>query len=404
MKLTYKHTVFTCYLANIGAAAANNLASLLFIIFQNEFGLSSIQLATVISVNFMTQIVVDFLGAKYADKLGYRRTVLLSASLLTLGLLSLGVFPLLMPDNMFTALCMSAVIYAIGSGLGEVILSPIIEALPGDAKESAMSIMHSFYCWGHVCVVVLSTLYFQVFGTDHWQILPMIWAIVPLTTVFLFSVTPIRSLNEDKVSLPLRKLFTVKIFWLFMLLMLCGGAAELAMAQWSSLFAESALGVSKTVGNLLGPCFFAVMMGSARALYGKYSEKLPLISAIIVCSFITCAGYLMVSLIPNPYVALIGCGIIGFGVGIFWPGTLSVASKAIPTGGAGMFAILALFGDFGCSVGPQLAAVVSEAFDNNLKIGMLACTLFPLVILISTLVYVKFSIRKNKSCKQTENL
>ena len=404
MKLTYKHTVLTCYLANVGGAAANNLASLLFIIFQNEYGLSSIQLATVISVNFMTQIVVDFLGAKYADKLGYRRTVLLSASMLTLGLLSLGVLPLLVPDKMFMALCMSAVIYAIGSGLGEVILSPIIEALPGDAKESAMSILHSFYCWGHVCVVVLSTLYFQVFGTSHWQILPMIWAIVPLSTVSLFSVTPIRSLSEDKVSVPLRKLFTVKIFWLFMLLMLCGGAAELAMAQWSSLFAESALGVSKTVGNLLGPCFFAIMMGTSRALYGKYSEKLPLIRAISLCAVITCVGYLMVSLIPDPYVALIGCGVIGFGVGIFWPGTLSVASKTIPTGGAGMFAILALFGDLGCSVGPQLAAVVSEAFDNNLKIGLLSCTLFPLLILISSLIFIKLTGKIKSDVEETEEL
>ncbi|MBQ9692579.1 MAG: MFS transporter, partial [Clostridia bacterium] len=266
---------------------------------------------------------------------------------------------------------------------------PMIEALPGDAKESAMSILHSFYCWGFVGVVTLSTLYFYVFGTDEWYVLPILWAIVPVITLIMFSVVPIRELNDSAPSMPLTDLFRTKMFWLFLLLMICGGAAEQAMGQWASLFAEAALGVSKTVGNLLGPCFFALAMGTTRGLYGKYAEKLPIKKALLICALIALGGYLMVSLIPNPYSALIGCGVIGIGVGLFWPGVLSIASKAIPAGGTAMFAILAVCGDIGCSVGPQVAAVVSEINGAGLSMGLLACVVFPLTIAVSMLINIK---------------
>lgn len=388
MKLTYKHTVLSCYLAYISSAAANNLPSLLFIIFQQDFGLTTTQLASLVTFNFVTQIIVDVLGAKYSDRIGYRAIAIVSEAFLMLGLVCVGILPMIM-GNKYIALCIASVIYAIGSGLGEVIISPTIEALPGDAKESAMSILHAFYCWGFVGVVVLSTLYFYVFGTDKWYILPVLWAIVPLISLIMFCIVPIRMLNEDTQSMSLSSLFKTKIFWLFMLLMICGGAAEQAMGQWASWFAEAALGVSKTVGNLLGPCFFALAMGMTRGMYGKYAEKLPIRKGLLICALVAVCGYVMVSLIPNPYVALIGCGVIGVGVGLFWPGILSVSAKAIPAGGTAMFAILAVCGDIGCSIGPQVAAVISEIEGSNLSMGLLACIVFPLVIAVSMSIYLK---------------
>ena len=389
MKLTFKHTVLACYIGYIASATVNNLASLLFIVFQEDFGLSTVQLATVISFNFFTQIFVDFIGAKYVDKFGYRAFAVIASVFLILGLICLGVLPVVM-SNTFAALCIASVVYAIGSGLEEVIISPIVEALPGEQKESAMSILHSFYCWGHVGMVLLSTAYL-VLLPQKWFILPILWAIVPLCSLLLFLFVPIRMLNEESSehSMPILKLFKTKLFWLFMILMVCGGAAEQVMAQWSSLFAESQLGVSKLIGNLLGPCFFALMMAITRTFYGKYADRLPLLKALIICSCITVAGYLTACLVPIPYVALIGCGIVGVGVALYWPGVLSVSAKALPAGGASMFAILALFGDLGCSVGPQLTAVVSQAIGNDLKYGLLASLIFPIVIGVSITFYIK---------------
>ncbi|MBR2474598.1 MAG: MFS transporter [Clostridia bacterium] len=393
MKLTYKHTVLACYIGYIASATVNNLASLLFIVFQEDFGLSTVELATIITFNFLTQIFVDLFGAKFVDKIGYRRIAIIASVFLIAGLISLGVLPITL-DNTFLALCIASVIYAIGSGLEEVIISPIVEALPGEHKESAMSILHSFYCWGHVGMVLLSTLYLVILP-EKWFILPILWAIVPVCSLVLFCGVPIRTLNEDSAehSMPLLSLFKNRLFWLFMILMLCGGASEQVIAQWSSLFAESELGVSKLMGNLLGPCFFALMMAITRTVYGKKAEKLSLPKALILSSVITVIGYLTVCLVPTPYVALIGCGIVGVGVSLYWPGVISISAKALPAGGASMFAILAMFGDLGCSVGPQMSAFVAELFGGQLKIGLLASLIFPVIIGVSLLVYIA---NKNK--------
>ena len=398
-KLTYKHTVFTCYLAYIASASVNNIASLLFVTFQNEFGISTTQLASLVTINFATQILVDLIGARYVDKIGYRIAAIIACCFSSVGLVSLGILPNVM-SNTYFALCISAVLYAVGSGLCEVLISPMVAALPGDAKESAMSILHSFYCWGHVLVVVLSTIYFSLTDTEDWFYLPLLWAIVPVITLILFAIVPIKTLNEETPSMPMSQLFRKKLFWLFMLLMICGGAAEVAMAQWASMFAETALGVSKTVGNLLGPCFFAVMMGLARVIYGKFSDKLPMLKALVICGILTVCGYLIVSLVPNPYVSLLGCGIIGFGVGIFWPGVLSVSAKRIPAGGTAMFGILALSGDVGCSTGPQLAAVVSEIAGGSLNVGLLACIVFPIIIVVACSILVKSEKKPEKELSE----
>ena len=396
MKISYKYTVLACYIGYIASATVNNLASLLFIVFQDDFGLSTTQLATLITVNFFTQIFVDLFGAKYVNKLGYRFFAVLASIFLIVGLVCLGVLPTLM-TNTFLALCIASMIYAVGSGLEEVIISPIIEALPGEQKESAMTILHSFYCWGHVGMVLLSTAYLVAIP-EKWFILPILWALVPVTSLILFSIVPIRTLEEEcgEKTLSILELFKTKLFWLFILLMVCGGAAEQVMAQWSSLFAESELGVSKLVGNLLGPCFFALMMAISRMLYGKFADRLPLVKALVICSVLTVGGYLIACLVPIPYVALIGCGIVGIGVSLYWPGVLSISSKAIPVGGASMFAILALFGDVGCSIGPQLSAFVADAFGSQLKVGLLASLIFPIVIGASLIAYI-ISSKKKKS-------
>ncbi len=396
-KLNYKHTLLACYITYIASAAVNNLASLLFVTFQNSYGISTPQLASLITFNFATQIVVDLLGAKYVDRIGYRTTAIMAELFCSVGLIFLGLLPMVMA-NTYLGLCIASLTYAVGSGLAEIVVSPTVEALPGDAKEAAMSILHSFYCWGHVAMVLLSTLYLVTTPAELWYLLPILWSVVPLIGLALFLFVPIRTLNENNRSIPIKKLFTKKLFWLFVVLMLCGGAAEQAMAQWASLFAETALGVSKAVGNLLGPCFFAIMMGLARVIYGKYSEKLPLAKALCLCGIITIAGYLVVSLVPNPYISLIGCGIIGFGVGIFWPGTLSLSSGKLPTGGTAMFALLALAGDLGCSAGPALAAWVSELQGLTFsKTGLLVCTAFPIVISVST--FIMFTSKKKQKSK-----
>ncbi len=386
MKFTYKHTVLTCYIAYISSACANNLASLLFIIFQDDFGLSTVQLATIVSLNFFTQIIVDFLGAKYIDKVGYRATAIIASGFLIFGIAGLGALPTII-DNTFLALCISSLIYAIGSALYEVIISPIVEALPGEHKEKAMTILHSFYCWGHLGVVILSTAFLVAFP-EIWYVLPIIWSIVPLLALLMFTKIPIKTLNDDAPSMKIGTLFSTKLFWLFIVLMICGGAAEMTMAQWSSLFGESELGLSKLMSNLLGPCFFALMMALTRTIYGKYSDKMPLVKVLTLASVVTVTGYLMVAFIPEPYIALFGCGIVGIGVALYWPGTLSVAAKALPMGGASMFALLALFGDVGCSVGPQITAFVAESFGNNMKIGFVGALIFPIVIGISCSIYM----------------
>ena len=394
MKYTYKHTRFACNAASIVSAIVNNFAPLLFVAFSNSFQLSVSQLALIITMNFGTQIVVDFLGAKYADKLGYRTVVVMSQTFCALGLVSLGILPFVLPSYM--GILLSVLIYAIGSALIEVITSPIMEALPSDSKSGSMSLMHSFYCWGCVFVILVSTLLFRIVGVDNWKYIAFMWAVVPAANAALFVKVPIVELKTEKEAKML-KLFSSKIMWLFMLIMMCSGAAELTMSQWASYFAESALGVSKTVGDLLGPCSFAVLMGISRTLYGIYSSKINLKKFMVGSAVLCIISYLINALVKNPFVSMIGCGICGFSVGIMWPGTLSLAAKINPTGGASMFAIMALFGDGGCFFGPQLMAKVSEnvqIYGSGMKAGFLYAVIFPAIMIIAILTGVRKAEKK----------
>lgn len=393
MKLTFKHTKYACYCAYISTAITNNLASLLFFTFQNQFGITNTQLAMLVTLNFGTQLVVDIFGAKFADKLGYRPLLITACSCCILGLISMSLLTTLLPSA-YLGLCISSIIYAIGGGLGEVLISPLIEALPGDEKASAMSMLHSFYCWGVVAVVAISALFFATLGTENWILLPILWTIAPIFTLIMFCMVPIKTLSDDSPSMSIPSLFKNKTFWFMAILMLCAGSAELAVSQWSSMFAEAALGVSKTVGDLLGPCLFGICMGIARVFYGKYGEKLQMIPSLLVSAVICVIGYLAIFIASNPYLSLCGCGLVGIGVGLFWPGVLSLSSAKLPAGGTAMFALLAMFGDLGCAIGPELTAVVSEISD--LRTGLFAAGVFPLCIAVSSFIMLVSGKRKNK--------
>ncbi|MDD3174772.1 MAG: MFS transporter [Herbinix sp.] len=389
MHITYKHTKYASYLGLFTQAIVNNLTPLLFVTFQKQFGISLEKISLLIIINFGVQIITDLVSVKYVDKIGYRLAMLLANFCCFVGLTGLGIFPQI-SSNAYGGLVLAVVFNAIGGGIIEVVVSPVVEALPGDEKESAMSMLHSFYCWGQVSVVILSTIYFNTIGIMQWKYMSIIWALVPLFNAFLFMKVPMCALVEENERTSLKKLFTVKIFWLLFLLMICSGASELAMSQWASLFAEEGLGVSKTFGDLLGPCFFAVLMGISRTIFGFYGSKMDLRKTIAGSSFLCVISYLVAVFSPSPIVALLGCAACGFSVGIMWPGVFSLSSKYYPQGGTAMFAILALGGDIGCTTGPGVVGVVAN-ISNNLHYGILAAVIFPTLLAICITTFNKSS-------------
>lgn len=383
MKKNYTYTIYACYIGYVVQAIINNLAPLLFLTFQQEFGISLERIGLLISINFGTQILVDFAAAKYVDRIGYRTAVIAAHVCSAAGLIGLGILPRHM-GNPYAGLAAAMVCNAIGGGLIEVLVSPIVEAAPSSsAKEAAMSLLHSFYCWGHVGVVALSTAGFQLLGMERWYYLPVLWSIVPMANILLFSRVPIRVLVEEDEKIPAGKLLSMGSFWLFFALMLCSGASEQAMSQWASLFAEKGLGQSKMVGDLLGPCFFAVLMGCSRMYYGKFGERMNLKKFMAGSAVLCVVSYLLAVFMQNPLLALLGCGLCGLSVGIMWPGTFSLAAKGCPQGGTLMFALLALAGDVGCAGGPAVVSIISGFRpEYGIKAGLLAAILFPCVMLL----------------------
>lgn len=395
MHYTYRHTRYCCYASSVSHAAVNNLAPLLFLTFQRQFAISLSQLAFLVTLNFAIQMVVDLVAARYAVRVGYRACVVAANALCGIGLIGLGVLPGVLPSP-YAGLILAMVLYALGGGLLEVLTSPIVEALPGEEKAAAMSMLHSFYCWGHVAVVLFSTLYFTTIGISHWRFLPILWSVLPLANAYFFSRVPINTFGDGAQSLSVRGLFRLPAFWLFFLLMLCAGAAEQSMSQWASLFAERGLGVSKTLGDLLGPCAFAVLMGLSRLLYGRFGARLNLRACILASSVLCVMCYLLTVFSPSPLLSLFGCAVCGFSVGILWPGTLSLSAARCPQGGTALFALLALAGDVGCSAGPGLVGFVSDwserfsvsplfSGEAGLKLGMLAAIVFPLLLVLGSL-------------------
>ena len=388
--MNYRKTLIACYMGFVTQAIAANFAPLLFLTFHKSYGIPLGKIALISSVFFITQLIVDILCAHFADVIGYRKCVVGSQMLSAIGLVGLAFLPQITADP-FTGIIISTILYAIGSGLTEVLVSPIVEACPFEHKEAAMSLLHSFYCWGAVGVILLSTLFFSLFGIENWRVLSCIWAVIPLCNVFNFAVCPIEHPTEDGKGLSIGSLLKIPLFWLAILLMICAGASELSMAQWASAFAESALGLSKSMGDITGPCMFAVTMGISRSLYGKYGEKLDLMKFMIGSGALCLGCYLIASLSQLPLAGLAGCMICGFSVGIMWPGTISICSAKIPSGGTAMFALLAMAGDMGGALGPAIVGNISQNAGDDIQKGLLAGCVFPAVLVISVLFVKKLS-------------
>ena len=384
MNKGYQRTIYACFVSFIVQAIVNNFVPLLFLTFQDSYNISLASISALITINFCMQLVVDLLAAKFVDKIGYRVAMLLAHGAATLGLAGLAFLPEILPP--FWGLTLSVCIYAVGGGIIEVVNSPIVEACPTDNKKGAMSLLHSFYCWGHVGVVIISTLFFALVGIENWKFLALIWALVPLLNGIAFVSVPIAPIiAEGEQGMTVKELLRSRLFWILFIMMLCSGASEQGMSQWASAFAEKALHIPKAIGDLAGPLSFAVCMGTARALYGKLSEKIDLEKCMMGCAVLCICSYLTACISPNAVVSFVGCALCGFSVGIMWPGTFSLGTAAIRNGGTAMFAFFALAGDVGCSAGPTLVGFVSDAMQGDLKRGLLAAILFPVALLLAVM-------------------
>jgi len=388
-RITYKHTVYACFVGYITQAIVNNFAPLLFLTFVSSYGVPLSKITLLVTFNFGFQLFIDAVSPRFIDKIGYRISMILAHIFSAAGLVMLTILPELFEDA-FVGLLLAVLIYAIGGGLLEVLVSPVVEACPTDNKEATMSLLHSFYCWGHVGVVLISTIYFAVFGIENWKYLACFWALVPALNCISFTKVPIATLIEEgETGLSLKELFRNKVFWLFMIMMVSAGASEQAVSQWASAFAEAGLGVDKTIGDLAGPMLFAICMGISRAIYGKYGDRIKLEYYMLFSGVLCIISYLMISLSPWPMLSFIGCAICGFSVGIMWPGTFSMSAAGIKNGGTLMFALFALAGDVGCSAGPTLVGMVSSAANNNLKLGTFAAIFFPILCIICCITKMK---------------
>ena len=377
----YRKTKTACYLGFVTQAIAANFAPLLFLKFHNDYNISLGNIALISTCFFFTQLLVDLFCAKFVDKIGYRICIVASEVCSAAGLIGLAFLPDILP-NPFTGILCSVIVYAIGSGLIEVLGSPIVEACPFDNKEATMSLLHSFYCWGAVGTILISTLFFLLFGMDSWKWLAVLWALIPTCNIYNFATCPIEHLVEEGSGMGIRELFQKPLFWISVCLMICSGASELAMAQWASAYAEAALGLSKAIGDLTGPCMFAVTMGISRVIFGKYGDRIDLMKFMTGSGILCVVCYLLTSLSSNPLIGLIGCIVCGFSVGIMWPGTISISSKKFPLGGTAMFALLAMAGDLGGSIGPGIVGYITQEAGDNIRVGMSVGLVFPVILLV----------------------
>lgn len=381
MRNEYNKTIVACFVGYVVQAIVNNFVPLLFLTFQRSYQIPLTQITLLTTINFGIQLLVDLLSVGFVDRIGYRASMIMAHGFSAVGLILLTFLPDVLPSA-FAGILIAVIVYAVGGGLLEVLVSPVVEACPSDNKEKTMSMLHSFYCWGHAGVVLISTVFFRLLGVGHWRILALLWALLPIGNGILFCKVPIASLmKEGEKGLRLRELAGIRVFWILFLMMVCAGASEQAVSQWASTFAEKGLGISKAVGDLAGPLAFAVCMGASRAFYGKYGERLELERFMTYSCLLCILAYLGISLLPIPALNLAACGICGLSVGIMWPGTFSRAAVALPRGGTAMFALLALAGDVGCSAGPTLVGMASGAFGDDLKMGILVAVLFPVLLL-----------------------
>lgn len=392
--LNYQKTKIACYLGFITQAISANFAPLLFLKFHHDYQISLGNIAWISTCFFFTQLLIDLFCAKFVDRIGYRVCVVASEVCSATGLIGLAFLPEIFPNPLAGILC-SVILYAMGSGLIEVLCSPIIEACPFDNKEATMSLLHSFYCWGAVGTILISTIFFLIFGIESWKWLAVLWALIPIVNIYNFATCPIEYLVDEENGMKVTELFRKPLFWIAICLMICSGASELAMAQWASAYAEAALGLSKTIGDLAGPCMFAVAMGISRVIFGKYGERIDLMKFMASSGILCVICYFLTALSSNPILGLIGCIVCGFSVGIMWPGTISISSKEFPMGGTAMFALLAMAGDLGGSIGPGIVGRVTQSAGNNIQVGMGVGLVFPFILLIMLFIlYTKKKFRR----------
>ena len=390
--LNYQKTKIACYLGFITQAISANFAPLLFLKFHHDYQISLGNIAWISTCFFFTQLLIDLFCAKFVDRIGYRVCVVASEVCSAAGLIGLAFLPEIFPNPLAGILC-SVILYAMGSGLIEVLCSPIIEACPFDNKEATMSLLHSFYCWGAVGTILISTIFFLIFGIESWKWLAVLWALIPLVNIYNFATCPIEYLVDEENGMKVTELFRKPLFWIAICMMICSGASELAMAQWASAYAEAALGLSKTIGDLAGPCMFAVAMGISRVIFGKYGERIDLMKFMASSGILCVICYFLTALSSNPILGLIGCIVCGFSVGIMWPGTISISSKEFPMGGTAMFALLAMAGDLGGSIGPGIVGRVTQSAGNNIQVGMGVGLVFPFILLI--MLFILYTKKKN---------
>lgn len=388
-KKNYQRTLITCYIGFITQAIVANFTPLLFLRFHTEFNIPLGQVALISTFFYIAQIFVDVFCAKFVDKIGYRKCVVASQIVSAIGLTLLAILPNML-SNRLLGILICVIIYAIGSGLIEVLVSPIVEACPFENKSNVMSLLHSFYCWGTVGVVLISTLFFALFSIENWRILACLWSIIPLINAYNFAVCPIERLTDEEKTMTLKELLSKSIFWLFILLMIGAGASEASMAQWASAFVESALGFSKNIGDLIGPCMFAVMMGFSRILYGRFGHKIKLTEFMLISGVLCLVCYLLAAVSTNPILGLSACILCGFSVGIMWPGSISISSARMPMGGTALFALLAMSGDLGASIGPGVVGIFTQNANDNMRAGMLAGIVFPIILIIAVFVIKTF--------------
>lgn len=390
--LNYQKTKIACYLGFITQAISANFAPLLFLKFHHDYQISLGNIAWISTCFFFTQLLIDLFCAKFVDRIGYRVCVVASEVCSAAGLIGLAFLPEIFPNPLAGILC-SVILYAMGSGLIEVLCSPIIEACPFDNKEATMSLLHSFYCWGAVGTILISTIFFLIFGIESWKWLAVLWALIPIVNIYNFATCPIEYLVDEENGMKVTELFRKPLFWIAICLMICSGASELAMAQWASAYAEAALGLSKTIGDLAGPCMFAVAMGISRVIFGKYGERIDLMKFMASSGILCVICYFLTALSSNPILGLIGCIVCGFSVGIMWPGTISISSKEFPMGGTAMFALLAMAGDLGGSIEPGIVGRVTQSAGNNIQVGMGVGLIFPFILLI--MLFILYTKKKN---------